>query len=119
MMRDDEVVVRKEAAWALANATAGGSFGQISYLVDQGCIPAFVGAIGVDTTMDKGGFFWWVVIVMWAAGECHSFGSMALPSVFPPKPHAVPCPPVALEGLQNILRVGQAEADKAGTENKV
>ena len=57
MLCDDGVVVRKEAAWALANATSGGTFEQISNLVDEGCIAAFVGAIGVNNDMDKGEFF--------------------------------------------------------------
>ena len=30
---------RKEAAWAITNASSGGSADQIRYLVDQGCIP--------------------------------------------------------------------------------
>ena len=30
---------RKEAAWAITNASSGGSADQMRYLVDQGCIP--------------------------------------------------------------------------------
>lgn len=38
-MKAGEFKTRKEAAWAVVNATTGGSPEQIRYLVDQGCIP--------------------------------------------------------------------------------
>lgn len=34
-----EFKTRKEAAWAITNATSGGTPEQIRYLVAQGCIP--------------------------------------------------------------------------------
>ena len=34
-----EYKTRKEAAWAVTNATSGGSAEQVHYLVAQGCIP--------------------------------------------------------------------------------
>ena len=34
-----EFKTRKEAAWAITNATSGGTPEQIRFLVDQGCIP--------------------------------------------------------------------------------
>jgi HEAT repeat protein len=39
LLRRAEFDVKKEAAWAISNATSGGNDSQLSYLVDQGCIP--------------------------------------------------------------------------------
>jgi len=38
--------VRKEAAWAVSNATAGGQTEQIRYLVNSGCIRPFCDLLG-------------------------------------------------------------------------
>lgn len=35
ILRDAEFKTRKEAAWAITNATSGGTADQIRYLVDQ------------------------------------------------------------------------------------
>ena len=35
----DDFDVKKEAAWAISNATSGGTPGQIRYLVTQQCLP--------------------------------------------------------------------------------
>lgn len=36
---DVDLDVRKEAAWAICNITAGGTPDQIKFVVDQGCVP--------------------------------------------------------------------------------
>ncbi|XP_074588121.1 importin subunit alpha-1b-like [Curcuma longa] len=41
LLRHAEFEVKKEAAWALSNATSGASNFQIQYLVSQGCIEVF------------------------------------------------------------------------------
>lgn len=46
LMRTAECAVRNEAAWAISNATSGGTHDQIKYLVDQGCIKAFCDFLG-------------------------------------------------------------------------
>ncbi len=38
LLSNAEFDIRKEAAWAISNATSGGSPEQIKYLVEQGCI---------------------------------------------------------------------------------
>jgi importin subunit alpha-6/7 len=38
LLSTSEFDIKKEAAWAISNATSGGSPEQIRYLVDQGCI---------------------------------------------------------------------------------
>ena len=38
LLKIAEFDVRKEAAWAISNATSGGSSEQIKYIVSQGCI---------------------------------------------------------------------------------
>lgn len=66
-----EFKTRKEAAWAITNATSGGTAEQIRYLVDQGCIPPLCDLL---TVMD---------------------GKIVQ---------------VALNGLENILRLGDQDA---------
>lgn len=78
-MRSAEFKTRKEAAWAVVNATSGGSPDQIRYLVDQGCITPLCDFL---TAMD-------VKIIE-----------------------------VALNGLENILKVGNADAHATGTVNR-
>jgi importin subunit alpha-1 len=38
LLANAEFDIKKEAAWALSNATSGGTAAQIKYLVDSGCI---------------------------------------------------------------------------------
>lgn len=66
-----EFKTRKEAAWAITNATSGGTAEQIRYLVDQGCISPLCDLL---TVMD---------------------GKIVQ---------------VALNGLENILRLGDQDA---------
>lgn len=66
-----EFKTRKEAAWAITNATSGGTADQIRYLAMQGCIPPLCDLL---TVMDA-------KIVQ-----------------------------VALNGLENILRLGEKDA---------
>jgi len=66
-----EFKTRKEAAWAITNATSGGTAEQIRYLVDQGCMPPLCDLL---TVMD---------------------GKIVQ---------------VALNGLENILRLGDQDA---------
>lgn len=73
-----EFKTRKEATWAITNATTGGTPEQIRYLIEQGCIPPMCDLL---TIMD-------VKIVQ-----------------------------VALNGLENILRLG--EQDAANIQNNV
>lgn len=70
-----EFDIKKEAAWALSNATSGGSAEQIKFLVQCGCIKPLCDLL---TCSD-------VRIVT-----------------------------VALEGLENILKVGEAQKELAG-----
>merc|ERR1711885_117182 len=63
--------IRKEAAWAISNATSGGTPEQIKFLVQQACIPPLCELLSVAD----------VKIII-----------------------------VALEALENILKVGDAEA---------
>jgi importin subunit alpha-1 len=65
-----EFDIKKEAAWAISNATSGGTHEQIKYLVNQGCIKPLCDLL-----------------------TC-------------PDPRIVT---VSLEGLENILKAGEAE----------
>jgi len=73
-----EFDIRKEAAWAISNATSGGSPEQICFLVHQGCIPPLCDLLGV-----------------------------ADPKIVT----------IALEGLENILKVGLVQCTANGTNN--
>jgi importin subunit alpha-6/7 len=75
-----EFDIRKEAAWAISNATSGGNEQQIKFLVQQGCIRALCKLLsGSDTRIVT----------------------------------------IALEGLENILKVGAKEATATGTTNQM
>ncbi|KAH0628602.1 hypothetical protein JD844_009958 [Phrynosoma platyrhinos] len=76
ILQTAEFRTRKEAAWAITNATSGGSAEQIKYLVELGCIKPLCDLL---TVMDS-------KIVQ-----------------------------VALNGLENILRLGEQEARRSGT----
>ena len=39
LLQNAEFDIKKEAAWAISNATSGGTPEQIKFLVDAGCIP--------------------------------------------------------------------------------
>ncbi|KAJ1283677.1 hypothetical protein BS78_03G146900 [Paspalum vaginatum] len=70
LMRTAEFAIGSEAAWAISNATWGGTHDQIKYLVSQGCIQAFCDFLSHSDTTSL---------------------------------------TVCLEGLENILRVGEEE----------
>ncbi|XP_009870457.1 PREDICTED: importin subunit alpha-5-like, partial [Apaloderma vittatum] len=76
ILQTAEFRTRKEAAWAITNATSGGSAEQIKYLVELGCIKPLCDLL---TVMDS-------KIVQ-----------------------------VALNGLENILRLGEQESKRSGT----
>jgi len=75
LLTNAEFDIKKEAAWAISNATSGGSAEQIKYLVQQGCIRPLCDLLDAKDAR----------IVT-----------------------------VALEGLENILRIGQEEAQRTG-----
>ncbi|EEF43042.1 importin alpha, putative [Ricinus communis] len=70
LLQNAEFDIKKEAAWAISNATSGGTHEQIKYMVSQGCIKPLCDLL-----------------------VC-------------PDPRIVT---VCLEGLENILKVGEAE----------
>ena len=78
LLMNAEFDIRKEAAWAISNATSGGLPEQIKMLVTQGCIPPLCELLKVADPK----------IVM-----------------------------VALEGLENILKVGDTESKQTGQPN--
>ena len=78
LLSNAEFDIRKEAAWAISNATSGGNEQQIQFLVQQGCIRPLCDLLsGLDPK---------IVII-------------------------------ALEGLENILRVGEEEARRTNSQN--
>jgi len=79
ILRTAEFDIQKEAAWAISNATSGGTDDQLRYLVGQGVI----------------------------APMCELFKC--------PDPKIVL---VAMEGIENILRVGKKDAPKYNNVNQ-
>ena len=75
-----EFDIKKEAAWAISNATSGGTPDQIKFLVQQGCIPPMCELL--------------------VANDAKIVN-------------------VALEGLENILKVGQKDAAATGQPNSM
>ncbi|KAF1895462.1 hypothetical protein Lal_00044112 [Lupinus albus] len=76
LLQNAEFDIKKEAAWAISNATSGGTHEQIKYLVSQGCIKPLCDLL-----------------------VC-------------PDPRIVT---VCLEGLENILKVGESEKSLGNT----
>jgi importin subunit alpha-1 len=78
LLTNAEFDIKKEAAWAVSNATSGGTPDQIKFLVQQGCIPPL----------------------------CELLVAQDYKIVN-----------VALEGLENILKVGHADSQATGQPN--
>ncbi|KAG5023821.1 hypothetical protein JHK85_020163 [Glycine max] len=76
LLQSAEFDIKKEASWAISNATSGGTHDQIKYLVSQGCVKPLCDLL-----------------------VC-------------PDPRIVT---VCLEGLENILKVGEAEKSLGNT----
>lgn len=75
LLQTAEFDIKKEAAWAISNATSGGTPAQIKYLVTQGCIKPLCDLLQFQD------------------------------------PRIVT---VALEGLENILKMGQLDRSSDG-----
>ena len=80
LLSNAEFDIRKEAAWAISNATSGGNEPQIKFLVQQGCIRPLCDLLTGSE----------VKIVT-----------------------------IALEGIENILQVGEVEARANNTPNQM
>jgi len=78
LLTNAEFDIRKEAAWAISNATSGGNPMQIRFLVQQGCIRPLCDLLTVSD------------------------------------PKIVT---IALEGLENILKVGEEDSKNTGGQN--
>jgi importin subunit alpha-6/7 len=80
LLSNAEFDIRKEAAWAISNATSGGTEQQIKFLVQQGCIRPLCDLLtGSDPKIVT----------------------------------------IALEGLENILRIGDEEARMTNNPNQM
>lgn len=80
LLANAEFDIRKEAAWAISNATSGGNEQQIMFLVSQGCIPPLCDLLtGNDPKIVT----------------------------------------IALEGIENILKVGEADSVNHGGQNQM
>ena len=49
LLQNADFGLKREAAWAITNATAGGTLVQIKYLVDQGCIKPSCDLLGWES----------------------------------------------------------------------
>jgi hypothetical protein len=83
--------VRREAVWAIANATAAGLPDQVYYLVNQGCVPFLVDAARPIEVDEHG--------AMRTGGRLVERKD---------KTNVNRCSVVSLEGVENILRAGDA-----------
>jgi importin subunit alpha-6/7 len=80
LLANAEFDIRKEAAWAISNATSGGNENQILFLVQQGCIPPLCDLLSGND------------------------------------PKIVT---IALEGIENILKVGETDSVNHGGQNQM
>ena len=99
LARWDASTARREAAWAIANATAGGSPDQVEVLVQAGAIGALHSLLSTTATAALVGLG---VSACWPAPPCEVAPYFA----------ATPCPPIfycspsQVTGLESILRAG-------------
>jgi len=107
--------IRKEACWTLSNITAG-TEGQIQAVIDANCIPSLIQLLRSDEfNVQKEAT--WAISNITNNGKAQHMRYLVKQGVLPPLVDMLRCNDakimmVALEGIENILKVGQSDAIK-------
>lgn len=111
--------IRKEACWTISNITAGNKE-QISAVIDANIIPPLV-AVLTNADFDVKKEAAWAISNATSGGTPEQIKYLVEQGCIEPlcnllAVHDARIVSVALEGLENILRVGQKEKDASGAE---
>jgi len=110
--------IRKEACWTLSNITAGTDT-QIQAVIDANCIPSLIQLLRSDEfNVQKEAT--WAVSNITNNGRSQQMRFLVKQGVLPPLVEMLKCSDpkimmVALEGIENLLKVGQSDGAKDGT----
>jgi importin subunit alpha-1 len=113
--------IRKEACWTISNITAGNP-DQIQAVIDANIIPALVGILR-DDEFDIRKEAAWAISNATSGGTEKQIRMLVDAGVIEPLCNLIECQDqkiilVALEGIENILRVGKADAAMTGGSNR-
>lgn len=113
--------IRKEACWTISNITAGNA-DQIQAVIDAHIFPPLINLLrSAEFDIQKEAA--WAISNATSGGRDSQIKYLVEIGVIPPLCELFRCMEprivlVALEGIENILRVGQQEAKQTGGENK-
>lgn len=113
--------IRKEACWTLSNITAGNEQ-QIQSVIDANIIPSLIQLLRTDEfNVQKEAT--WAVSNITNNGKAEHMRYLVKQGVIPPLVEMLKCGDpkiimVALEGVENILKVGETDGAKDGQGNK-
>lgn len=113
--------IRKEACWTISNITAGNP-DQIEAVIKGNLIPPLVNILKVEE-FDIQKEAAWAISNATSGGRDEQIRYLVDQHVIQPLCNLLLCPDpkiilVALEGIENILRVGKADADRTGAGAK-
>jgi len=113
--------IRKEACWTISNITAGNP-SQIEAVIEANLIPSLVQILSAaDFDIQKEAA--WAISNATSGGRDDQIRRIVSQGVIPPMCELFICPDpkivmVAMEGIENILRVGKRDAPQYGGVNK-
>eukprot|EP00457_Paulinella_chromatophora_P008161 gb/GEZN01008190.1/.p1 GENE.gb/GEZN01008190.1/~~gb/GEZN01008190.1/.p1 ORF type:complete len:283 (-),score=58.27 gb/GEZN01008190.1/:153-1001(-) len=112
--------IRKEACWTLSNITAG-SAEQIQRCIAESVLPPLITVLrGDEFNVQKEAC--WALSNITNNGKREHILYMVKQGLLPSLCNILPCSDskivmVALEGIENTLKIGQQEADSSGSDN--
>lgn len=119
LLCDPKKGIRKEACWTISNITAGNPV-QIQAVIDANLIPPLVETLQ-KAVYDVQKEAAWAISNATSGGEDAQIRYLVLQGVIPPLCALFSCPDpkmvmVAMEAIENILRVGQKDAQAQGSD---
>jgi len=121
MLVDQKKGIRKEACWTISNITAGNP-SQIQAVIDANIIPPLVSILR-NAVFDIQKEAAWAISNATSGGEDQQIRYLVNQGVIPPLCDLFTCPDpkmimVAMEAIENILRVGKKDAAACNGPNK-
>lgn len=121
LLGNSKRAIKKEACWTISNITAGNAQ-QIGLVIDHNIIPVLVSLLrSAEFDIKKEAA--WAISNATSGGSEEQIRFLVGQGCIPPLCELFVCPDpkiitVALEGIENILRIGQRDAPKHGGVNK-
>jgi hypothetical protein len=121
LLANNKKGIRKEACWTISNITAG-NCQQIQQVIEANIIPPLVDILQ-NSEYDVQKEAAWAISNATSGGNDQQIKWLVLQGVIPPLCELFTCSNakmimVAMEGIENILRVGKKEANENGGVNK-